>query len=77
VASETESLWDISIDTVESYRRQGYATAAVVQLMGLMLRRGKVAVWGALQSNSASMKLAQYLGFSEIDEIWVLTRKTT
>lgn len=77
VASVTESLWDISIDTIESHRRNGYAAAAVVQLMTLMQRNGKAAVWGALKSNPASVKLAQHLGFNEIDEIWVLTRKTT
>jgi len=77
VASETESLWDLSIDTVESHRRKGYATAAVVQLMHLMKKRGKDALWGALESNQASDNLAKRLGFQENDKLWVLTRSTT
>ncbi|MEC8859553.1 MAG: GNAT family N-acetyltransferase [Pseudomonadota bacterium] len=77
VASETEALWDISIDTLASHRRRGFATSAVTALMGIMEKRGKTAVWGALQSNPASVKLAQHLGFREVDELWVLSREDT
>jgi GNAT superfamily N-acetyltransferase len=77
VASETEALWDISIDTIESHRRRGYAGAAVVHLMHLMKRRGKRAVWGALARNTASKNLAQRLGFVEVDTLWVLVRSAT
>jgi hypothetical protein len=42
VASETETLWDVSIDTVESHRRRGYASAAVLHLMHLMKSAVKV-----------------------------------
>ena len=77
VASETETLWDVSIDTVESHRRRGYASAAVLHLMHLMKERGKTAVWGALASNAASMNLARRLGFIEVDTLWVLTRSAT
>jgi GNAT superfamily N-acetyltransferase len=73
-AAETETLWDVSIDTVESHRRRGYAAAAVRSLMGLMKHRGKRAVWGALESNPASLSLARKLGFVEVDELWVLRR---
>ncbi len=74
VASETETLWDVSIDTIESHRRRGYASAAVVALMHLMKQRAKTAVWGALASNSASYNLAKRLGFVEVDTLWVLSR---
>lgn len=74
VASETESLWDVSIDTIESHRRKGYAAAAVLHLMGGMREKGKSAVWGALESNRASANLAHRLGFVENDRLWVLTR---
>ena len=77
VASETESLWDVSIDTVQSHRRQGYAAAAVVHLMWSMRKKGKSAVWGALESNPASANLARRLGFVENDRLWVLTRSAT
>ncbi len=71
---ETEALWDVSIDTIESHRRQGYAVAAAVHLMRAMKERGKSAVWGAAESNRASANLAARLGFVEVDQLWVLTR---
>ena len=73
VASETQALWDVSIDTIASHPRRGYAAAAVVSLMHVMKQRGKTAVWGALASNSASLNLARRLGFVEVDTIWVLS----
>jgi hypothetical protein len=73
-AFETGSLWDVSIDTVESHRRMGYATAAVVHLMEVMEAQGKAAVWGAPESNQASANLARRLDFRENDTIWVLAR---
>lgn len=73
VASETETLWDVSIDTIESHRRRGYAAAAVLHLMQLMKERGKVAVWGAVAGNPASMNLAHRLGFVEVDTLWVVS----
>ncbi|MGQ9427658.1 GNAT family N-acetyltransferase [Gilvimarinus sp. F26214L] len=77
VASETESLWDVSIDTIQSHRRRGYAAAAVLYLMRKMRAEGKSAVWGALESNRASASLARRLGFVENDGLWVLTRSVT
>ncbi len=77
VASETETLWDVSIDTVEGYRRKGFASAAVAHLMHHMNEKGKAAVWGALESNEASANLARRLGFVETDELWVYSRVTS
>lgn len=76
VAAETESLWDVSIDTIQSHRRQGYATAAALYLMRIMREKGKAAVWGALDSNPASANLARCLGFVDNDRLWVLSRQT-
>lgn len=74
VAAESESLWDVSIDTLESHRRQGYASAAILSLMRQMQPHGKAPVWGALESNHASAGLARRLGFVACDALWVLTR---
>jgi len=74
VASETEALWDVSIDTLPSHRRRGYAAAAALHLMRVMRARGKTAVWGALDDNPASANLARRLGFVESGRLWVLTR---
>jgi len=77
VASQTESLWDVSIDTIRSHRRQGFATAAAIHLMSKMRQEGKSAVWGAMESNLASWHLAKRLGFVEYGKLWVLNRSRT
>lgn len=74
VASETEGLWDVSIDTIPSHRRRGYAAAATLELMRSMRQRGKTAVWGAAASNPASANLARRLGFVAVDTLWVFAR---
>jgi hypothetical protein len=71
--SVTESLWDISIDTLEPWRRSGYAARAVAFEVARLATLGKYPVWGALESNAASRGLAQTLGFVPADEIWVFT----
>ena len=75
VASQTESLWDVSIDTVASHRRQGFALSAAAGLIELMNHQGKIAVWGAVESNPASRNLAYKLGFVKVDELWVLSER--
>jgi GNAT superfamily N-acetyltransferase len=72
--SETETLWDISIDTLEPFRRQGHAAACVGFMIDLMRKRGKEPIWGALEHNAASMGLAGKLGFVPADRIVVFDR---
>ena len=66
-ADETEGLWDISIDTLERYRRQGYAAGCVSYMVEEMRRRGKEPVWAAEETNLPSMRLAAKLGFVPVD----------
>jgi GNAT superfamily N-acetyltransferase len=68
-ADETEGLWDISIDTLETYRRQGYAARCVSYVIDEMRRRGKEPVWAAEETNLSSMRLAAKLGFIPVDEL--------
>jgi GNAT superfamily N-acetyltransferase len=72
VASETEGLWDISIDTLEGYRRQGHAARCVAYMIEYMKRSNKEPVWGAEETNPASLGLATRLGFVPVDELYVL-----
>jgi RimJ/RimL family protein N-acetyltransferase len=39
-----------------------------------MRKLGKAPVWGALESNEASMKLAEKLGFTPVDRLIVFQR---
>jgi len=66
-ADETEGLWDISIDTLEPYKRQGYAARCVSYMVDEMRRRGKEPVWAAEVTNLPSMRLAAKLGFIPVD----------
>jgi RimJ/RimL family protein N-acetyltransferase len=72
VASETEGLWDVSIDTLEEHRRQGHAAQCAASLIRHMRNAaGKEPVWGAVELNVASMDLAAKLGFVPVDRIFV------
>lgn len=73
VASETEGLWDVSIDTLAAYRRRGYAArCAAFMVRHMRETAGKEPVWGALETNAASMNLAASLGFVSVDRYSVL-----
>ena len=74
-ASVTERWWDISIDTLEPFRRQGHAGRAVSCCVRLMERTGRRPVWGAVASNPASARLAEKLGFVATDSLIVFSRE--
>lgn len=65
----TETLWDISIDTLAEHRRRGYAALCVTHLIHHMHGLGKQPVWGSDVENPASWMLARKLGFVPVDEI--------
>lgn len=73
-AVASESLWDVSIDTLEPFRGRGFAALAVDLMIDVMEREGKQPVWGALESNAASHRVAAKLGFEPVDEIIVYQR---
>ncbi|MGH7526375.1 MAG: GNAT family N-acetyltransferase, partial [Gemmatimonadales bacterium] len=70
----TEGWWDISIDTLEPFRRQGHAGRCVAHLIEELMRLGKEPVWGAMASNVASARLAAKLGFTPVDALVVFSR---
>jgi hypothetical protein len=70
-AVETETQWDISIDTLEEYRNRGHAGACVASMIGHEATFGRRPVWGAVDSNGASRRLAAKLGFVPVDRIAV------
>ncbi len=69
---ETETLWDVSIDTLEAWRRRGLAAAAASLLIRHHGVHGKLPVWGAVDSNIASSGLARRLGFEPVDRLILL-----
>jgi len=63
VAWETERHGDLSVDTLEPWRRRGCARAVAQAAIDDLAARGKTPVWGAIASNAASLALARALGF--------------
>jgi len=70
---QTETLWDVSIETLEPYRGRGLGASAARTLIQHMRRTGRAPVWGALETNTASRALAARLGFVETAGIAVFT----
>ena len=69
----TESWWDVSIETLDAYRRQGHAGRAVRAMTRHMWQTGRSPVWGAADDNAASLALARRLGFREVGRLAVFT----
>ena len=65
----TETLWDISIDTLPEHRRRGCAALCVAHLIHHMRAMGKQPVWGSDVANPPSWMLARKLGFVPVDEV--------
>jgi GNAT superfamily N-acetyltransferase len=67
----TEGLWDVGIDTLVSHRRQGHAALCFSFMLRHMREREREPVWGSLESNAPSMRLAARLGFEPVDRVFV------
>jgi GNAT superfamily N-acetyltransferase len=70
----TESLWDVSIDTIPQYRRRGLAPHVVHFMIAQQAKEGREPVWGAIESNGVSLRLAARLGFAPVDELYAFSR---
>lgn len=69
----TETLWEVGVGTLDAYRRRGHARAAYLALTSVMRAKGKLPVWGSLDDNEASLRLAESLGFRAVERLWLLT----
>jgi GNAT superfamily N-acetyltransferase len=70
----SESLWDVSIDTLEEYRGRGLATCVVRFMIDRMREQRLEPIWGALESNHSSLRLAERLGFKPLEVNIVFSR---
>jgi len=73
-AHRTETWFDLSIDTLDEHRRQGFATSAAAFLIRHMLGSGRRPVWGALDADTASLAMAKKYGFRAVDRLSVFGR---
>lgn len=63
--------FDVSVDTVPGARQLGLATIVASTMIRAERAQGREPVWGALEDNVASLRLASRLGFEPVDELWV------
>jgi GNAT superfamily N-acetyltransferase len=61
--ADTDTLWQIGVDTLEEYRRRGIGKAMVSSLTEYILNQRNIPYYSAPESNTASMALAASLGY--------------
>ena len=62
-SADCENMWQIGIDVLPAYRRQGIASSLVSQLKSVILHRRKVPFYCAAWSNIPSVRCAIDAGF--------------
>ena len=67
IYAETDLHADIGVSTVEQWREKGFATTAASLVAQEIQAKGKVPAWSCGEDNAASLRVAQKLGFTEID----------
>jgi hypothetical protein len=63
--------FDVSVDVVPEVRQLGLATLVAAAMIRDERAHGREPVWGADETNVASLRLAARLGFTPVDELWV------
>ena len=61
--ANTDTLWQIGVDTLEPYRQKGIGKAVVSALTEYILDQRNIPFYSALESNTASRQLAASLGY--------------
>ncbi len=61
----SEGFGDLSVDTVKDFRGQGLAMHTSWAMIAALVAEGLTPVWGAMENNEASVRLAERLGFSD------------
>ena len=67
VSAFSERYADVAVVTREDHRGRGYATAVASIITNLVLRRGLVPVWSCGENNEVSLRIAERLGFREVN----------
>ncbi len=70
-SARTERWFDVAVDTAPGFRQLGLATRVATALIRSERAAGREPVWGAVESNPASLRLAARLGFVATDALWV------
>jgi GNAT superfamily N-acetyltransferase len=70
----TERYWDISVETLEAYRGRGFAGLCARRLIRYYRSLGRSPVWGAFESNVASLRAAKTVGFVPTSALFAFRR---
>jgi predicted GNAT family acetyltransferase len=77
-ASWRSPRWfDVSVETLPGFRQLGLGEMAARALILDEMAQGRAPVWGALDTNLASLRLAARLGFAAVDQLWVIAPAPT
>ena len=60
---ETETLWDVSVETAAPFRREGFGASAAAALMLERAEAGLAPIWSVASTNGPSVALAKRLEF--------------
>jgi GNAT superfamily N-acetyltransferase len=63
--------FDVSVDTLPHARQLGLGAIVAAAMIRGERARDREPVWGANESNAASLALAERLGFEQVDALWV------
>lgn len=64
--------FDVSVDVLPGARQLGLGTIVAAAMIRSERALGREPVWGADEHNAASLRLAKRLGFTAVDELWVV-----
>jgi predicted GNAT family acetyltransferase len=65
-AARTERHADLGVATLPAWRGRGLATAAAALVAERVRAAGQIPVWSTGETNAASRRVAQKLGFREV-----------
>ena len=77
IGNIARSCAELGIDTMEEYRRKGFATYITNQMISISSHNKLTPHWYCFQNNTASVKLAEKLGFRKIQDflVYVIEKK--
>lgn len=77
IGNIARSCAELGIDTMEEYSRKGLATYVASQMISLSYRKHLTPHWYCFQNNTASVKLAEKVGFQKIRDflVFVIEKK--
>lgn len=71
------AYFDVSVDTLPGARQLGLGTLVAAAMIRHERAQGREPVWGADEHHHASLHLAQRLGFTQVDALYVIPPETS